>query len=914
MSRLKGFRARLRAYTRPSAAERRMEEEFAFHVEMEATRLRAEGLLPDEAQRRALARFGGVQQYREEMREGRRSRWFHDVRADLRYGARMLLKNPGLTFVAVVSLAVGIGANSAIFSIVNALLLRPRAVSQPEQLVQLYAGHREIPYQSMSYPSYLDFQERNDVFTGLAAYGLGWQFKLGGADDIELVWGEPVSGNYFDVLGVRASSGRTFLPEEGEVPARNPVVVIGHGLWQRRFAGDSGVVGKVIRINSQLLTVIGVAPPGFTGMVNGWSTEVWVPAMMLPVLEPQDGNRKLTSRGNKWVTLIGRLKPGATIDQARNRFALLTEAMQAEYPDEWLEQRQDGLREEFVSIVPESRGRLHPGMQAAAYAVAGVVFVVVNLVLAIACMNLAGMLYARGMARRSEIAVRLALGAGRSRIVRQLLAESMLLSVIAAIAGVLLAFWSLNAVVASMPPLPEGIRLAADIRLDWRVVLYTIAFTSLTGLLFGLAPALRSSRTDVSSVLKDEASAVTGTFRTSRARRVLVVGQVAFSLLLLIAAGLLLRSLDKVRPTRLGFTSERIVMGPVTLDEVRYDGQRARRFFEQVIERVSSVPGVQAVTLVDGMPGGFMSRTRRTIEIEGYAAGPGENLHLDASIVGPRYFTNLQVPIVAGRDFDAGDRDGAPCVAIINEAFARRYFAGQATPVGRHLTRWTGREGEKEACGIVGVVRDDAWQSLQRDVRPFFFMPALQSDARRMMLLAHTPGEPASFVPAIRTAIRLLDPEMPLADLRTLTATYGAAAYPFRILGFMVGGCGLMALLLATLGIYSTVTYSVAQRQREMGIRMALGALRADIVGMVVRQAMALVGYGLALGLLLGFVLTRVLTSLPIDTTLLFGVSATDAVTFGGVTFLLSLAALAACYVPAQKATRVDPVGTLRSS
>ena len=918
MSRLKGTLARLRARAFPGSAERRMEEEFAFHVEMQAKRLETEGLPPDEARRQALARFGGATQYREEMRDGRRARWFHDVRADLRYGSRMLWKNKGLTFVAVFSLAVGIGANSAIFSIVNAILLRPHAVSRPEELVLVYAGRKDMPYQTLSYPSYLDFRERNGVFTDLAAYGLGWQFRLGGADDVELVWGEPVSSNYFDVLGVRAFRGRTFLPEEGEVPNRNPVVVIGHGLWQRRFAADPALIGRTIKLNTQSFTVIGIAPPEYTGMMSGWASEVWVPAMMIPLLEPFRGERPLTSRGNKWVTLVGRLKPGTTLDQARSRFALLSKAMQAEYPAEWLERREERGgegRENFVSLVPEKEGRLPPGMRVAAYGVAAVVFVVVNLVLAIACMNLAGMLYARGVARRGEITVRLALGASRSRIVRQLLTESVLLSLLAGAAGIALAIWALDALLAFMPPLPEGIRIAANVAPDWRVMLYSFVFAMVTGVLFGLAPALQSSRSDVSSALKDEASAVTGAPRASRGRRWLVVAQVGFSLLLLIGAGLMLRSLEKLRPTRLGYQSENMVVAPLSLGEGTYDRHRSQRFYEQLSDAIAALPGVEAVSLTDGVPGGFMGRTRRSTEIEGYTARAGEDMEIDANIVGPRYFTNMRVPIVLGRDFGPLDREGAPCVVIINEAFAQRYLGGSASALGKHLTRYVGPRGDqRQPCEIVGVVRDNAWQSLQETVRPFFAMPLLQSHQDFMMLFVRTSGEPAGVIPGVRSAIRALEPNMPLAEVQTLASLYRSILYPFRALGLVVAACGLLALLLATIGIYGTVAYAVAQRRREVGIRIALGAERTDILRLVVGQGLRLVGYGLALGLLLGAVLTRGLTSLPLDMTLLFGVSATDALTFAGVTLLLGLVALVACYVPALKATRVDPVGTLRSS
>lgn len=478
---------------------------------------------------------------------------------DVRYGAKMLWKSKGVTIVAVISLAVGIGANSAIFSLVNSILLRPRAVAHPEQLVELYVGDVRQPYQTTSYLSYLELRERNEVFTDLAAYGVR-QFKLGGENPVEQIWGEGVSANYFDLLGVTPHKGRTFLADEGVVPGRNPVVVISHGLWQRRFNSDPDLIGKTVILNEQPLTVIGIAPPQYTGMVRGLATELWVPTMMLPALD-QAGERLLTSRGNRWLGLVGRLKPDTTIAQARARFDLLTRDMRSAHPEEWMRKSESGVvRESFVTVLAESETRIHPDAQSAAYAVLGLLFVVVNLVLLIACINLASMLLARAVKRRKEIAVRLALGASRFRIIRQLLTESLLLSLIAGVAGILLAIWLLNVLVALMPPLPEGIRVALDLRLDWRVVLYTIAFATITGILFGLAPALQSSKADVSTVLKDDSSLLTGFYRKSRTRMALVVVQVSFSLLLLIGAGLVLRNLERVRPTRLGFTTDNLLI------------------------------------------------------------------------------------------------------------------------------------------------------------------------------------------------------------------------------------------------------------------------------------------------------------------------------------------------------------------
>ena len=830
---------------------------------------------------------------------------------DLRYAVKMLWKSKGLTALAVISLAIGIGANSAIFSIVNSLLLRPRPVTNPHEIVELYSGDAETPYQTLSYPSYLDFRANNEVFSDLAAYGIR-QFKLTGPNQAEQVWGEAVSGNYFDVLGVPALLGRTFGAEEDQVLRRNPVVIISHDLWQRRFNSDPSVVGQTITLNDQQLSVIGVAPPQFTGMMRGLSCQVWVPSMMMPAVEATAGDSLITSRGNKWLVLVGRLKPGTTIDQARARFELLTKDMQTAHPEEWIDREGNSVSEQFVSVLAESETRVHPQLRESAYAAAALLFVIVNLVMLIACMNLASMLLARAVARRNEIAVRLALGASRRRIIRQLLTESILLSSIAGAAGILLAAWLQNLLIGFMPALPEGIRIALDLHLDWRVLVYTIAVSTITGVFFGLAPAVQSSKADVSSVLKDDSTISTGRYRKSRLRMSLVVAQVAFSLLLLISAGLVLRSLEKLRPTRLGFSSDNIVVAPLHLDESEYDRRKGHEFYRSLSERVAALPGVQHVSLIESIQGGFTGGARRSIEIEGYKPNPGESLHLDAIFAGPRYFTNMKVPLVQGRDFDERDQDGAPCVAIVNEVFAQRYFGVTGQSLGKHLTRGSAKTNDLQVCEVVGVIRDDNWHALEKDVRPFFALAVMQSDFRRMYLMASTSGDPQGLVPSVRRMIQELDPKMPAADVQTINDNFSAVLYPFRLLAIVMGGCGVMALLLATIGIYGVVAYSVAQRTREVGIRMALGAVRSDILKLVVGQGMVFVCYGLALGLLLGFALTRVLTSQLFETELLFGISATDSLTFIVVTLLLALVALAACYLPARRATKVDPVVALR--
>ena len=824
---------------------------------------------------------------------------------DLRYGFKQLWKSKGVTIVAIVSLAVGIGANSVIFSLVNSLLLRPRAVANPDQLVELYTGDRNQPYQTTSYPSYLDLRDHNNVLSGLAAYGIR-QFKLDDGNHVEQIWGEAVSGNYFDLLGVPAFKGRTFLAEENTAPGQHPVAVVAHALWQRKFNSDPELIGKTITLNNQSLTVVGIAPPQYNGMFRGLASEVWVPAMMMGRLQPATGERIVTSRGNRWLVLVGRLKPDATIEQARARFDLLTHEMRAAYPEEWSRPQ----RELSIAVLPESQTRIHPGMYEIAYAGAAGLFVIVNLVLLIACMNLASMLLARAVVRRNEIAIRLALGARRSRIIRQLLTESVLLSLIAGGAGLLLAVWLIDLVIAFMPALPEGIRVAIDLSLDWRVLVYTLAFATVAGLLFGLAPALHSSKAEVATVLKDDSSLATGRYRKSRIRRALVMAQVACSLLLLVSAGLVWRSLEKTRPTRLGFSSDNILVAPLLLDEARYDRPKTYEFYRNLSERVAALPGVQAVSLVDVVPGGLLGRSRRSTDVEGYKLQPGENRSIDSTVAGPRYFTNLKMQFLQGRDFDERDREGAPCVAIVNEAFAQKYFGG-ASPLGKHLAKHSGRSEQIEQCEIVGMIRDNNWQSLNQEVRPFFALPLYQIDDQQMTLMVHANGDASTLTAPVRQAIRDLDRTIPVADVQTLDDYFSMALYPFRLVGAVMAACGLMALLLASVGIYGVISYSVAQRTREVGIRLALGAPHGEILKLIVRQGMLLVAYGLAAGLLLALVLMRVAASALIEAELLF-VSTTDTLTFAGVTVLLMLVALLACYVPARRATKIDPLVALR--
>src|SRR5688572_5821384 len=514
---------------------------------------------------------------------------------DIRYGVRSLLRRPGFTAIAVITLALGIGANTAIFSIVNAVLFRPRPVAHPEQLVELYTGDASNPYHAITYQDFLIFREQPEIFSGLAAYHIE-QFKLGGAEDVEQVWGEAVSGNYFELLGVNAIRGRTFLPEEDQTPGTHPVAVISHGLWQRRFSANPAVIGQTITLNHQSLTVIGIAPPQYTGMFRGLGIEVWVPLMMMPQLRPDTGIALLNSRGNRWLFAVGRLNAGATLEQARARFDLISRQLQDAYPERWREKRQESneVRELFVTVLPESETRIPPDMHSSVYAGIALILVMINLVLLIACMNLAGLLLARAWERRREIAVRLALGAGRGRIVQQLLTESVLLALAAGVAGTLLAMWLTNLLVAFIPALPGGIRLSIDLGIDWHVLAYTFGFSFLVGVFFGLVPALQISRPNVIATLNEGSQVFAGGYSQSRLRNGLIVAQVAFALLLLTGAGLAMRSLRNINPTRLGFDSGNLVVAPIKLEE-QYDRARSQEFYRQLQERTLALPGVRGV-------------------------------------------------------------------------------------------------------------------------------------------------------------------------------------------------------------------------------------------------------------------------------------------------------------------------------
>lgn len=813
---------------------------------------------------------------------------------DLRYGARMLLKQPGFTLILVLTLALGIGANGVIFSLVNALLLRPLPVEKPHELAAVFTSDFSSgEFGASSYPDYAAFRDRNQSFSGLALY-MPQPLSLNVDEANERVFGEIVSGNYFAVLGLRPALGRGFLPEEDQKPGTSPVAIVSHKLWQARFGGDATIIGRNIKLNGQPFTIVGVAPEKYQGLMRGIAVDWWVPAMMMDQLSP--GNQYLTERGNRGMMVMGRLKPGVTLAQAQADFNNIAAQLYKEWPQAWGNIRRQGRS---VSVLPESQSRVLPQARMPLMIFAALLLSVVGLVLLIACANIANLLLARAAARRREIAVRLALGAGRWRLIRQLLTESILLALLGGAAGLMLAVWGTDLLMAFKPPVP--IPLEINLPLDWRVIGFLSGLSLLTGVVFGLVPALAASRPEVVSALKDDSNA---SGSRGRLRGALVIVQVAVSALLLICAGLFLRSLQNASSIDPGFDADNLLAMSMDLQLQGYDEARGQQFSTQLLERVRALPGVVSASLTETLPLGFGGRSG--ITIEGYNTQQGEDMEVHNSTVAPGYFETLRIAMQQGRTFDAQDQANAPGAVIVNEAFARRYWPGQ-NALGKRIQMGSG-DGTDNApyLTVVGVTKDGKYNSLGEEATPFFYRAATQAYVSTPTLLVRTQSNPTNALATVRSAVEALDKNLPLYDVKTMRQHLGIALLPARLAGSALGIFGLLALLLAAAGLYGVMANVVAGRTREIGIRMALGADALAVLRLILQQGMRLVLIGLGLGLAAALAVTHLLKSL------LFGVSTTDPLTFAGIAVLLTAVALLACWIPARRATKVDPMIALR--
>ncbi|MEK6407646.1 MAG: ABC transporter permease [Acidobacteriota bacterium] len=826
---------------------------------------------------------------------------------DLRYGFRVLRASPGFAAVAVLSLALGIGANTSIFSVVNAALLRPLPVTEPDRLMFVFNGTTTNPWGVSSYPDYLDYRDKNEVFRDLLTYS-SITVSARADDQSDLISGSIVSGNFFDVLGLRTTLGRTFTPEEDKTPNTHPVAVISHGLWERRFEGDQQVIGQQIALNGHAFTVVGVTPAGFNGPEVLENNDIYVPIMMQALVRPPrqefsgDMNPDLLARrGARWLKMIGRLKPGVSFEQAQAAMTTIAAGLEQAYVET--------NRNTTATLFPVSK--LDPEAYPQLLSVAGLLLAVVGIVLLIACANVANLLLARASARRREIAVRLAMGASRSRLVRQLLTESLIISLAGGVAGLLLALWTIDVLKSATPP--DGIfSFTLDYHLDGRVLAFTFALSLATGIIFGLLPALQASKPDLVPALKDEASAAAQGRTPFNLRNLLVVAQVALSLTLLIGAGLFLRSLKNAQDIDPGFDAEKILNAQLNINLLRYTKAQGQEFYRQVVERVEALPGVESASLARVVPLSGSARgasfqiegqdpPENTVRSEGTGSQENPNT-ASANVVGLKYFKTMGIGLLRGRDFTAQDKEGAPMVIVINEAFARRFFEGQEA-LGKRVS-FRGPQGPWSE--IVGVVGDSKYRTLGENPRSTVYQPLAQNHETGMALHVRTNSKPASLAATVRREVQSIEPNLAVTSVESMADVVGGSLFAARMGAVLLAIFGLLALVLAAVGLYGVMSYSVSRRTREIGIRMALGAGSGNVLRLVLKEGMTLVVGGVAAGLIAAAALTRLLASF------LYGVSPMDATTFVAIPLVLALVALLASYLPARRATKVDPMEALR--
>lgn len=855
-----------------------LSEEIRAHLDLLTEAKIRKGLKPEEARRAALVELGGVEQVKESVRKVRHGRLLEDLWQDARYAVRSLRKHPGFTVIAVLTLALGIGANTAIFSVINAVLLRPLPYENPDRLVVLLETVSNRPI-GVSYPNFVDWRSQNTVFENIAAVRPRESFNLTGAGESERLQGRLVSANFLSTLGVKPILGRDFVNEDDR-PGAAPVVMLSHALWQRRFGGDEKIVGRQLTLNREGYTVIGVMPADFE---YGIDADVSVPIGL--------STERFSARGrDPGIEAIARLKQGVSVEGALAEINTIAARLEQQYPDS-----NNGRRVKLDSLRETVVGDIRPTLLTLLGSV--------GLVLLIACANVANLLLARSARRQKEIAIRTALGAGRSRILRQLFTESVMLAIAAGVAGFIIAVVG-TSLMSSY--LPEGIPRIREISTDASVLAFTLGASLLTGVLFGLAPALQTSNPALTDTLKEgERNSSPGHNRTGK---LLVVAEVALTLVLLVGAGLLVKSFWRLMGVNPGFTPENLLAMQISVNAGPEEGPRVATFLDQVQQRVKQLPGVQAVAVSNGLP--FEGANQPSFVIEGQAPPePGHEPNGILYITSPDYFETLKVTLLRGRVFSPYDTPSATPVALIDEVFARQYFPNQ-DPLGKRLKQ-LGAD-SREIVGIVGHVEHTnlEGQSASRGevYFPFNQIPIdrLPRFVRRVNLLVRTSVDPLSLSQPVRNQIAALDKDQAVFNVRTMEQALARSVAARRFSMILLSVFAALALILAAVGIYGVISYSVAQRTREVGIRMALGAQTIDVLKLVVRDGLKLVVIGVVVGLLGAFMLTRLMTML------LFGVTPNDVATYAIVALGLIAVALAACYIPARRATKVDPLTALR--
>jgi putative ABC transport system permease protein len=806
---------------------------------------------------------------------------------DIRYGIRMLVKSPSVSIVATIALALGIGANTAIFSVVNAVLLRPLPFPNSEALVAVTETDqkRGLLRGSYSYPNYFDLRDQNNVFENLACYHSG-DYILTGSGDPARLQGTVVTSNIFSVLGVSPIVGRGFIPEDDKPNETGRTVVLSQRLFQRKFNSDPALINQKILLDGVAFTVVGVMPASFEFPIQNEPSELWT-----TIAGDAEGKSPVTTqRGAHFLRLIGRLKPGVTIEQAQSDVNIIGSRLEQQYPDKNTDK---GI---FVEPALNALvGDIRPALLILLGAVA--------CVLLIACANVANLLLAKAMSRHKEMAIRSALGASRLRVIRQLLTESVILSLVGGAIGLLLAVWWSDLLIALGK---DDIPRAIHVRLDWRVLAFTFGVSLLTGLIFGLVPALQSSNTELTETLKEGGRGSGEGARRNYVRGALVVSELAIAAILLVGAGLLLKSLWRLQNVEAGLKTDNILTFNLALPETGYPSEKQSRFYYELNNRLKALPGVQSVSSVVPLP---LSGDRYGIsfQIEGRPVAPKDEPSADFFAAETDYFKTMGIPVVKGRDFNEHDLHSSRPVIIISQEFARQYFPNE-DPIGKRIEPGisTYENDETTMREIVGVVGDIRNRTLNTAPKPAYYMPQSQIPCAQMTVVVKTTTDPHSLVSAVTKEVAAIDKDLPLFSVKTMDEYLSASIATPRFNTTLISIFALVALILTIVGLYGVMSYSVAQRTNEIGIRLALGAQTRDVILLIVKQGLRLILLGLAFGLLGAFALTRVIASL------LFGVTAKDPITFVAVAFVLALVGLLACYIPALRATRVDPMEALR--
>ncbi|HXC86601.1 MAG TPA: ABC transporter permease [Candidatus Cybelea sp.] len=814
-------------------------------------------------------------------------------RQDLRYAFRMLLKAPGFTLIAMLALGLGIGANTAIFSVFNGILWRPLPVKDSQQLVILASKPRAIDFPlQLSYPDFKDYRELKTVFSDLAAY-VPNPVNFGAEGRPERAWAEMVSGNYFSMLGLEAARGRTFASDEGWIPGKDPLMVLSYKYWQKRFGGSPAIIGRTVQVNNHAFTIIGVAPESWRGAYYFLEPDFYLPLTALGTLDPAQADT-LDRRTATFLRVLGRLQPGVTAAQAMAAAEPLDRRLAQEFPE--------AHNSTSLLVLPELKARPEPGLTNFMSAAALVFMLLVGLVLLIACANVANLILARANGRRKEFATRTALGATRGRMMRQLLTETVLLSAFGGILGLVFARWAALALMSVHIPTDIPLRLF-DLRMDWRIFGFSFFAALITGMIAGLLPSIEASRTDLADTLKAGGRSGGASTGHHRFRNALVVAQVAVCLLLLACAGFFMRSLQNSAQVDMGFRADHTLMMTMDLGLQGYNEERGQQFYKQLSERVRSLPGVRDAAIGGYIPMGYDS-SLLNIFPEGQVVD--DKTKTESAFddeVQPDYFRTAGTPVIQGREFTEADSASGPKVAIVNEAFAKKIWPGE-NPVGKSFR--TKKDGP--TIQVVGVTRTGKYLFLYETPQLFVYLPLAQSYLSGANLFVYTESDPQQLVAAVREQISQLDASLPVFGVTTMDAhvKYGKPLLPARLSAMLVGAFGLLGLVLASVGVYGVVSYSVSQRTQEIGIRTALGAQRSNVLAMVLKQGMSMALIGTAVGIVLSFLLFRGLSSV------LYGVKSTDFVTLGAVSAILLAVAFAASYVPALRATRVDPVVALR--